>query len=402
MSLVRRSGYGTAASDLKVTMFTNEYPPYIYGGAGVHVDYLSRALSKIMKVEVRSFGDQKVEGERLSVKGYKGWDAIKRAADPKLAKALEPFSADLLMAGDAVDSDVVHCHTWYTFMAGFLAKMLYGLPLVTTIHSLEPLRPWKREQLGTGYDLSTWMERTGIENSDKVIAVSKGMKEDIISVYGIPGDRIEVIYNGIDLEEYKPSASDEARRKYGVKDKYILFVGRVTRQKGITHLVDAAQYLPGDVQVVLCAGAPDTKEIQEEMEAKVKHRPNILWINEMVSRKDVIELYSNAMVFVCPSIYEPFGIINLEAMACHTPVVASAVGGILEVVVDGETGLLVEPGKPKELAAAITRLLGDPALRRRMGDAGRKRVEEKFSWDTIAAQTKELYARVKAQAARSG
>ncbi|MGE5572443.1 MAG: glycogen synthase [Bacteroidota bacterium] len=379
-------------SRLSVTLMTNEYPPNVYGGAGVHVDYLSRALAKMMNVEVRCFGDQRPGPGGVAVRAYRPWELMNTGGDARLAKALSPLSTDLAMATDAVTSDVVHCHTWYTFMAGFYAKELYGKPLVTTIHSLEPLRPWKEEQLGPAYRLSRWMERTGVLASDRVVAVSKGMKDDILKCYTIPEDRIRVIHNGIDLDEYKPVHGDQARREYGIGDKYVLFVGRMSRQKGIVHLLDAVPYLPADVQVVVCAGAPDTEEIEREVAERAAGRPNVVLIREMVPKRKVIEMYTNARVFCCPSIYEPFGIINLEAMACETPVVASAVGGILEVVVDGETGFLVAPGDPQALARAINTLLANPELARSFGKAGRRRVEANFSWDSIAQRTRDLYS----------
>ncbi|EMT39197.1 glycogen synthase (ADP-glucose) [Thermoanaerobacter thermohydrosulfuricus] len=376
---------------LKVTMFTNEYPPNIYGGAGVHVDYLVRELSKLMEVDVRCFGDQDYTADNLKVRGYKEWDKLKENSDPRYQKVLGPFSIDLAMVKDEIDSDILHCHTWYTFMAGFLAKKLYDKPLVVTVHSLEPLRPWKEEQLGNGYKLSSWMERTGIEAADRVIAVSQGSKEDILKYYNIPEEKVEVIYNGIDLNQYQKTDRNIARQKYGIEGKYILFVGRISRQKGITHLIDAVKYLPKDIKVVLCASSPDTQEVLEEVEQKVKLYDNIIWINKMVEKEEIIELYSNAEVFACPSVYEPFGIINLEAMACKTPVVASATGGIKEVVVHEETGFLVEPGNPEELAKYINILLNNKDLAIKFGENGRKRVEEMFSWESIAKKTYEMY-----------
>ncbi|MBT1280186.1 glycogen synthase [Thermoanaerobacter sp. CM-CNRG TB177] len=376
---------------LKVTMFTNEYPPNIYGGAGVHVDYLVRELSKLMKVDVRCFGDQDYTADNVKVRGYKEWDKLKENSDPRYQKVLGPFSIDLAMVKDEIDSDILHCHTWYTFMAGFLAKKLYDKPLVVTIHSLEPLRPWKEEQLGNGYKLSSWMEKTGIEAADRVIAVSQGSKEDILKYYNIPEEKAEVIYNGIDLNQYQKTDRNIARKKYGIEGKYILFVGRISRQKGITYLIDAVKYLPKDIKVVLCASSPDTQEVLEEVEQKVKLYDNIIWINKMVEKEEIIELYSNAEVFVCPSIYEPFGIINLEAMACKTPVVASATGGIKEVVVHEETGFLVEPGNSEELAKYINILLNNKDLAIKFGENGRKRVEEMFSWESIARKTYEMY-----------
>jgi starch synthase len=384
------------ASELKqegfgVTMMTREFPPDIYGGAGVHVDYLSRSLAKIIGVEVRCFGKDRPGAEGVEVKAYEPWKSMEEADDRRFAKALSPLSVSLAMMKDRITSDVVHCHTWYTFMAGFYAKELYGQPLVTTIHSLEPLRPWKEEQLGSAYSLSRWMEQTGVEASDRVIAVSKEMKEDILKCYDIDEERVRVIHNGIDLDEYRRTESDIARHEYGIWEKYILFVGRMSRQKGIFHLLDAVPDLPEDVQIVLCAGAPDTPEVEREVVRAASKWPNVRLIREMVPKDKIIEFYSHAQVFCCPSVYEPFGIINLEAMACETPVVASKVGGITEVVVDGETGFLVEPGQSGELASALNKLLCDEELSRSMGKAGRQRVERFFSWDSIAGQTADLY-----------
>lgn len=387
----------TSPENLSVVMMTNEYPPNIYGGAGVHVDYLSRALAKMMTVEVRCFGNKRPEPDGVTVRAYKPWDFVVHGGDSRFSKVLSPLSVDLAMAKDPLTADVIHCHTWYTFMAGFYAKGLYGRPLVTTIHSLEPLRPWKKEQLGAAYRLSCWMERTGVIASDRVIAVSKEMKNDVLKCYTIPEDRIQVIHNGIDLSEYRPVETNAARREYAIGDDYILFVGRMSRQKGIVHLLDAVPYLPHDIQVVLCAGAPDTEEIEREVAERVAGRPNVVLIREMVPKHKIIELYSHARVFCCPSIYEPFGIINLEAMACETPVVASAVGGIVEVVVDGETGFLVKPGDPEALAHAINALLQNKDLARSFGEAGRRRVEQHFNWESIARQTRDLYAEVAVQ-----
>ena len=370
---------------------TREYPPDVYGGAGVHVDYLSRSLAKIAEVEVRCFGKDRPGPEGVKVRAYEPWDYAEQAEDRRFAKALAPLSVSLAMMKEPIASDVVHCHTWYTFMAGFYAKQLYARPLVTTIHSLEPLRPWKEEQLGNAYKLSSWMERTGVEASDRVIAVSKEMKKDILECYNIPEERVSVVHNGIDLDEYKRVESDTARQEYGIWDDYILFVGRMSRQKGIFHLLEAVEGLPEDVQVVLCAGAPDTEEVEREVVEKAAKWRNVRLIREMVPKDKIIELYSHARVFCCPSIYEPFGIINLEAMACETPVVASAVGGITEVVVDGETGFLVEPGNSCMLSRALRELLSNEGLAQAMGKAGRQRVERLFSWDSIARQALGLY-----------
>jgi starch synthase len=373
---------------------TCEYPPDIYGGAGVHVDYLSRSLAKILGVEVRCFGKARPEPEGVRVRAYEPWDLMNDVEERRFAKALSPLSVSLAMMKEPITSDVIHCHTWYTFMAGFYGKKLYGQPLVTTIHSLEPLRPWKEEQLGNAYRLSSWMERIGVEASDRVIAVSREMKKDILKCYDIAEEKVRVIHNGIDLDEYRYVETDIARHEYGIWEDYILFVGRMSRQKGIFHLLDTVPSLPEDVQIVLCAGAPDTEEVEREVVHEASKWPNVRLIREMVPKNKIIELYSHARVFCCPSIYEPFGIINLEAMACRTPVVASGVGGITEVVVDGETGFLVAPGQSDELAHAINKLLRDEELARTMGEAGRQRVETSFSWDSIAEKTARLYEEV--------
>jgi len=317
-----------------------------------------------------------------------------------------------------IDADVVHCHTWYSHWGGILAKLNYGIPLVITVHSLEPLRPWKREQLGGGYDFTVWLEKTALEMADAVVAVSEETKADLNRLFEIRPERLHVIYNGIDLDEYQHTDSTAALKRYGIdpEQPYLLFVGRITRQKGIVHLVHAIEQMAAGFQIVLCAGAPDTPEIAREMEEAVGkaqvQRAGVIWIREMVDKPTVRELYSHARVFCCPSIYEPFGIINLEAMACETAVVASAVGGIKEVVVDGETGFLVplaqmtespfEPTDPErfasDLAAAVNRLMGDPAMARKFGVAGRRRAEERFSWDAIAKQTKALYGKLLSRA----
>src|SRR5215213_10263558 len=394
----------------KVALFSKEYPPYVYGGAGVHVEYLSRALAKLVELDVRVFGDQHINAGNLLVHGYPEWAEAKRNSDPRFIGAIDALARSLAMAKDRLDADVVHCHTWYTDMAGLLASQLWGVPYVLTIHSLEPLRPWKVEQLGNAYHLSAWMERTAIERADAVIAVSRETREDVLRLFDVRPERVHVIHNGIDPEEYRRVEADDALDRHGVDrgKPFVLFVGRVTRQKGIMHLVNAIPRLDPDLQVVLCAGAPDTPEIGREMAegvaAVAAHRPGVVWIREMLPRPDVIQLYSHAAVFCCPSVYEPFGIINLEAMACGTAVVASAVGGIPEEVVPGETGLLVNPGlKPGTsdpadpaafsagLADAINTLARDPALRARFGANGRRRVEAHFSWGAIARGTLDLY-----------
>ena len=434
---------------MRVGLMTREYPPYVYGGAGVHVEYLSREMAKTIEVDVYAWGetpdadslaDTKLPQEtNLHVHFEQPWPLISHGTQAKFKGALEALSLNLLQNLNLDKLDVIHTHTWYVAMAGFLAKKLYGIPFVLTTHSLEPLRAWKAEQLGTGYALSSWMERTAILDADAIVAVSNGTKADIVKAYpDVDASRIHVIYNGIDLAQYQHTDDKTALEKYGVDPQkpYVLFVGRITRQKGVTHLVEAIQYLPPGTQVVLCAGAPDTPEIANEMRAKVeavrRYTPgsqeaavenftpdgghsiatgdptgtghNLVWIEHMVTREEAIQLYSHCAVFCCPSVYEPFGIINLEAMACKAPVVASATGGILEVVVDEETGHLVpfeadpvttfptDPAKfAKDLATKITGLLHDPEKAKRMGEAGRKRVEEHFSWTAIAAQTIKLY-----------
>ena len=395
---------------MKALLLTNEYPPNIYGGAGVHVDYLSRELAKLMEVEVRCFGEQKENRGNLEVLGFEAGTPAMTCPKP-LQSPLGAARRCIDFNGAGITADLVHCHTWYTHLGGIAAKLNYGIPLVITVHSLEPLRPWKREQLGGGYDFSLWIEKTALEMADAVIAVSEETKRDIVSLFDVEEERISVIHNGIDLAEYHPQHNPGILQSLGVDPErpYILFVGRITRQKGIIHLVRAIRHLDPGFQIVLCAGAPDTPEIAAEMQRAIaaarEHRSDIIWIEKMVSRPEAITLYSGASAFVCPSIYEPFGIINLEAMACGTPVVASAVGGIKEVVVDGETGFLVplrqmtespfealEPESfARDLAKRINQLMATPQLASRMGAAGRKRAEEFFGWDAIAQKTERLY-----------
>jgi alpha-maltose-1-phosphate synthase len=379
---------------MKVAIFTNEFPPNIYGGAGVHVDYLTRFLAKTVDVEVRAFGDQDYSSANLQATGFPGWDWLRLSKLPFL-KVLETLSVNLAFNSRPLEAQVVHCHTWYTFFAGFLAKQLYSIPLVVTMHSLEPLRPWKKEQLGTGYALSSWIEKNGVEHADKVIAVSAEMKEDVMRTYHLHPDKVAVIHNGIDLEQYQPATSRSYLDRQEIDFPYILFVGRISRQKGILQLIEAMPFLRDlDLKLVLCASSPDTPELEAEVREKVTGNPGIRWINEMVAKENVIQLYSHAQAFVCPSIYEPFGIINLEAMACRAPVIASRVGGIKEVVVDGETGVLVTPDKPAELAEAIRRVVTNPDLMSKFKEKGRIRVENYFSWDSIAKRTIELYQSV--------
>jgi glycogen synthase len=402
---------------LKVLFLTNEYPPHIYGGAGVHVGYLSRELAKMMQVEVRCFGDQRLEEGNLKVIGFE-----LDQSDFTCPKPLRAVFGAVRRCTDFnttdIDADLVHCHTWYSHFGGILAKKNYGTPLIITVHSLEPLRPWKREQLAGGYDFSLWVEKTALELADAVIAVSGETKCDIERLFEVDPARVHVIHNGIDLNQYRKVDSTATLTRYGIDPNkpYLLFVGRITRQKGFQHLIRAIQFMDRDFQIVLCAAAPDTAGMAEEMKIAVERakaqRAGIIWIDEMVDQKTACELYSHAAVFVCPSIYEPFGIINLEAMACETAVVASAVGGIKEVVVNSETGFLVPLEQMKEspfeatnpekfardLAGRVNQLMRDPQLRERFGKAGRKRAEENFSWAAIAAKTKALYESLKGEA----
>lgn len=400
---------------MRIALFSNEYPPNVYGGAGVHVEYLSRELARAEsgahQVDVFCFGHQREKHGNLRVHGVAP-EVKLPAQDPRHERLLDALVRDLAMVGAVEAPDIVHCHTWYTHLAGCLARPLTGARLVLTTHSLEPHRPWKAEQLGTAYESTVWIERTAYRNADGVVAVSAAMKEDVQTLYGVRPERVRVIHNGIDPDEYRPRPDPETLRRLGVDPEIpiVLFVGRITRQKGILHLVRAIRHLEAGVQVVLCAGAPDTAEIAAEMRALVEEArreadAKVLWIPEMLPKEDVIVLYSHAAVFVCPSVYEPFGIINLEAMACETPVVASAVGGIPEIVVPGETGILVpleaeggssaEPRDPegfsRALAAAVNDLMREPERRAAMGEAARARVLAQFSWRRIAELTLDFY-----------
>ena len=395
---------------MKALFLTNEYPPTIYGGAGVHVEYLSRELARLMEVEVRCFGNQNFAEGQLAARGF-GLSTEAYTNPPKLNSVFGALQRCLDFNTTNIDADVVHCHTWYSHFGGILAKLNYGIPLVVTVHSLEPLRPWKREQLGGGYDFTCWLEKTALEMADAVVAVSEGTRQDVADLFNVDPAKMHIIYNGIDPEEYQPVAAHGVLDRFGIDSSkpYALFLGRITRQKGIIHLVNAIKHLDPSFQVVLCAGAPDTPEIAEEMRAAVsaaqQKREGVIWINEMLDNKAKIELYSHAGVFVCPSIYEPFGIINLEAMACGRAVVASAVGGIREVVQHGVTGYLVpleqmsaspfEPINPeafsRDLAVRINEVMADPAKQAAFGEAGRRRALEVFSWGAIAKQTKALY-----------
>jgi len=376
---------------MKVTFFTREYPPNVYGGAGVHIKNLSRQLAKLIDVDVRCIGDQASDDPRFLVKGYQGWSRMWENGDPKFNSAMSTFSANLSMVRDPIDADLVHSHTWYGSLAGFMAKMLYNIPFVATVHSLEPLRPWKEEQLGRSYHLTTWVEKAALEGADRVVAVSENSRAEILEHFDVDPERVVVIYNGIDLDVWNPSTSEATRKAFDVAEDYVLFLGRTSRQKGMVHLIEAMKYVDPGIQLVCCTSAPDTPEVEAEIAEKVAGEPRVRWINTLLREDQYIELYTHARVFACPSVYEPFGIINLEAMACETPVVASAVGGIKEVVIPGETGYLVPPADPKALAESINSVLRDKQKARAMGLAGRKRVEEHFAWSSIAKRTLAMY-----------
>jgi starch synthase len=394
----------TEGSRLRVALLTREYPPEVYGGAGVHVEYLARELDRLVELTVHCFG-----ADRTGAVAHRPWEELR--ANP----ALEAVSVDLAMAAAVGDAQLVHSHTWYANLAGHLAKLMYEVPHVATVHSLEPLRPWKAEQLGGGYAVSSWCERTALEAADAVIAVSAEHRRDLLGCYpAVDPERVSVIGNGIDTEEYRPDPGSDLIERNGVDPArpYVLFVGRITRQKGLTYLLDAAPLIEPDAQLVICAGAADTPELAAEIAAKLEQveraRGGVVWIERMLGRPELIQLLSHAAVFACPSIYEPLGIVNLEAMACATAVVATATGGIPEVVEDGVTGLLVPfdpvddpsrtPKDPEAFAGAIAervnRLLGDPAEAKRMGEAGRERAVAHFGWDRIAEQVLTLYERL--------
>lgn len=412
---------------MKVTQFTNEYPPNVYGGAGVNVDYLSRELSKLCQVEVRCFEKPIVPDftsknltleKSLTASSFKGIDLSLLNTNPQFTSVFNALQKCLYFNSNNIHSDIIHCHTWYTHFAGILAKLLYNIPLVITSHSLEPLRTWKREQLQGGYDFSLWIEKTALEMADAIISVSQSMKKDILEHFSVKNEKIHVIYNGIDLNEYKKVNNPEILKKFKINpDKeFILFVGRITRQKGITHLLKAINRLEKDYQVVLCASSPDTPEIEAEFKLELENTRNlrkkihpnnahgeadIIWINEMISNEEKIALYSHSSLFCCPSIYEPFGIINLEAMACETPVIASAVGGIIEIIDHKFTGELIPINVDKNniqaisnpenfeqnIADKINNLMNDKETRKKYAINGRQKVVDKFSWEAIAKQT---------------
>jgi alpha-maltose-1-phosphate synthase len=386
---------------VNVGLLTREYPPDVYGGAGVHVEFLARELRALTDLRVHCWAGAK-DGDPPDVFRHAAADGLTGANE-----ALRTLSVDLSMAAALADRDLVHSHTWYANLAGHLAKLLHGIPHVMTAHSLEPLRPWKAEQLGGGYALSCWAERTAIESADAVIAVSRGMRADLLGCYpALDPARVHVVHNGIDTGLYRPDPDTRAVRAHGIDPDrpYALFVGRITRQKGVPHLLRAARDLRPSTQLVLCAGAPDTPAIDREFRDLVESlrelREGVIWIPEMLPRHEVVQLLTQAAVFVCPSVYEPLGIVNLEAMACGTAVVASAVGGIPEVVQDGRTGLLV-PYEDKDpaafeaaLAAAVDQVVADPALATRMGKAGRERAVREFGWDAVARRTVGVYEQI--------
>jgi alpha-maltose-1-phosphate synthase len=400
---------------VKIALLTREYPPEVYGGAGVHVEYLARELQRLVDVTVHCWGADRPAGDGPPVVAHRAWERL--AGSEPWAPALEALSVDLTMAAAVQGSDLVHSHTWYANLGGHIAKLLHGIPHVATVHSLEPMRPWKAEQLGGGYAVSGWCERIGLESADAVIAVSEEQRRDLLSCYSaIDPGRVSVIGNGIDTDEYRPEPGTEVLVRYGIDAARpaVVFVGRVTRQKGLTYLLDAAPAIDADAQLVLLAGAPDTPELAAEIEAKVEKvragRVGVVWVEKMVPKRELIQILSHATVFVCPSIYEPLGIVNLEAMACESPVVATATGGIPEVVEDGVTGLLVpfdpvddpsrEPRDPERFAADIAErvntLLRDPERARAMGKAGRKRAVEQFAWTAVAERVAKLYRDVAA------
>jgi len=383
---------------MKVCIFTLEYPPHVYGGAGVHVYNVARHLAKFINVEVRTVSLKKEieyhEENKIIVKRYPPWYNILEKVDGKYRPAFKALSLALAINSDRVDAEIIHFHTWYMSLAGFIAKKLYDVKLIATVHSLEPKRPWKREALAEAYNLSLWLERTGLEACDAVIAVSKAMKRDLVEIYGIEEDKIAVIYNGIDETRWRPIVDEKILKKYHIKKPYILFVGRLSKQKGIFNLLKAFKLLSDKASLVLVTGKPDERKVVDEFEKAINEVRNVVWINKMLKDEELIPLYTMASVFVCPSIYEPFGIVNLEAMATETPVVAFKTGGIPELVVDGETGILVRPGDVKELANALEYVLKNPEIGKVMGENGRKRVLQYFTWSKVARETLKLYEKV--------
>lgn len=398
---------------LKVALLTREFPPDVYGGAGVHVEHLAEALAPLIDVKVHCFG--KPRPSQLAV-AYEPWSALPSHLG---GAALRVMSVDLAMAAAVAGADLVHSHTWYTNLAGHLAKLLHGIPHVVTSHSLEPLRPWKQEQLGGGYALSRFCERTALEGADAIVAVSEAMRNDLLLAYPtVDPARVKVIFNGVDADAYQPRAATGVLAELGIDPgrPMVLFVGRISRQKGVFHLLEAARHLDPAAHLVLCAASPDTEALGLEMADRVerlgREREGVVWIAEALPRPAVVELMNHAAVFVCPSVYEPFGLVNAEAMACEAPVVASATGGIPEIVLDGKTGYLVPfessaedfaPADPaqfaRDLAGRVNALLADPDTARRFGLSGRQRVIDRFSWPAVARDTAALYRHVLAEEA---
>jgi starch synthase len=402
--------------DIKVDLLTREYPPKVYGGAGVHVEELSKVLREDLgenNVEVRCFDGFR---DASNVYGYDVPKELQKTQTHNVNPALSTFGVDLQIANDCAGADLVHSHTWYANLAGFLASELYSIPHVITAHSLEPLRPWKAEQLGGGYNLSSFAEKTAYENAAGIIAVSGGMRNDILRCYpNVDPEKVFVVHNGIDLDSFKLTGEPtDVLDRYGIDTNKptAVFVGRITRQKGLVYFLQAVQKFSKDIQIVLCAGMPDTKEIEEEVSSAVEKlketRGNIIWIDEMLPKHELTTVLNSADVFICPSIYEPLGIVNLEAMALKLPVVATATGGIPEVVVDGETGYLVpieqvqdgtgtplDPDKfTSDFAAAVDKMFSDLDRAKEMGEAGYKRAQDNFSWKSISKKTIEVYKKV--------
>jgi glycogen synthase len=399
---------------MKIALFTNEFPPNIYGGAGVHIDFLSQELAKLAEVEVRCFGTQDETLPSMNVVGIQSSLTKMDDAENPHIKMFHNLSKNVEMSQHTMQADVVHCHTWYTHLAGIFTRELLQIPLILTTHSLETHRPWKVEQLGNGYFLSRWIEHQAYNTADGVIAVSQQMKTDVVEAYGISAEKVTVIHNGIDPEFYQPTFDNQLLEQFEINPEipFVLFVGRITRQKGISQLIGATKHFTENCQIVLCAGAPDTPEIAQETEDLIKElqstRKGVILISEMLPREKIKILYSHARVFACPSLYEPFGIINLEAMSCETPVVGSAVGGIPEIIIENETGYLIPlesksrtdfypkdaDAFQKQFADKINILLENEALANQMGKAGRKVVLDKFSWQSIAKTTLDYYKEV--------
>jgi starch synthase len=411
---------------MRISLLSNEYPPHIYGGAGVHAEHLSRELAQLDGgshiINIFCFGEQREHHANKTVTGIH-LNSDFPYSNLHHRKLIDTLLRNILMVGSVLEADIIHCHTWYTYLAGCLIKQISNIPLVITAHSLEPQRPWKLEQLGSAYKASCWLEKTAFENADGIIAVSNALRTSINELCGVPLDKIRTIPNGIDVTFYKPTCNPDILASYGISPAkpFLLFVGRITRQKGIFHLLDAVKYLATKIQIVLIATDPDTIEIREELSQKIKeirskNRHEIIWINTFIPEDHLVVMYSHASVFVCPSIYEPFGIINLEAMACETPIVASATGGILETVTHGQTGLLVpfepkgvnnpEPRNPdkfhRNIASAVNSLLASSSLSRDIGAKAREKVSKSYSWKSIAGQTLDFYRELLDQKIKRG